>query len=254
MTDYADMLARYKRMRGISRRLSKVLPDYLPKDAIQETAKRLGCWARETIVLGHIEQMGVVTDQAIHGSLRDGRNAVDRYAAEHPPAPGSDEEAVLRAMQRAFFSLFKMEGRVSGVGLHTLDLLNDCRYFLADIALSRCPVEGGILATRVVPFDDFIMTTGAGLPVDPEIKDELVGCLSDLREAWRGRTDITRQDNADMAARITRVCLRSEGAEQMRYVGVDEEDAADAVDTLRVGRNDPCPCGSGRKYKKCCGR
>lgn len=21
-----------------------------------------------------------------------------------------------------------------------------------------------------------------------------------------------------------------------------------------VGRNDPCPCGSGRKYKKCCGR
>jgi hypothetical protein len=22
----------------------------------------------------------------------------------------------------------------------------------------------------------------------------------------------------------------------------------------RVGRNDPCPCGSGRKFKKCCGR
>ncbi len=29
---------------------------------------------------------------------------------------------------------------------------------------------------------------------------------------------------------------------------------ADAVAALRpkVGRNDPCPCGSGRKYKKCC--
>ena len=24
--------------------------------------------------------------------------------------------------------------------------------------------------------------------------------------------------------------------------------------TPRVGRNDPCPCGSGKKYKKCCGR
>jgi hypothetical protein len=22
----------------------------------------------------------------------------------------------------------------------------------------------------------------------------------------------------------------------------------------RVGRNDPCPCGSGKKFKKCCGR
>ena len=23
--------------------------------------------------------------------------------------------------------------------------------------------------------------------------------------------------------------------------------------TKKVGRNDPCPCGSGKKYKKCCG-
>ncbi|MBR5501017.1 MAG: SEC-C domain-containing protein, partial [Clostridia bacterium] len=23
--------------------------------------------------------------------------------------------------------------------------------------------------------------------------------------------------------------------------------------TAKVGRNDPCPCGSGKKYKNCCG-
>ena len=23
---------------------------------------------------------------------------------------------------------------------------------------------------------------------------------------------------------------------------------------VKAGRNDPCPCGSGKKYKKCCGR
>jgi preprotein translocase subunit SecA len=23
--------------------------------------------------------------------------------------------------------------------------------------------------------------------------------------------------------------------------------------TAKIGRNDPCPCGSGKKYKKCCG-
>jgi preprotein translocase subunit SecA len=22
----------------------------------------------------------------------------------------------------------------------------------------------------------------------------------------------------------------------------------------KVGRNDPCPCGSGKKYKQCCGK
>ena len=25
-------------------------------------------------------------------------------------------------------------------------------------------------------------------------------------------------------------------------------------DNPKVGRNDPCPCGSGKKFKKCCGR
>jgi preprotein translocase subunit SecA len=24
--------------------------------------------------------------------------------------------------------------------------------------------------------------------------------------------------------------------------------------TEKIGRNDPCPCGSGKKYKKCCGQ
>jgi preprotein translocase subunit SecA len=22
----------------------------------------------------------------------------------------------------------------------------------------------------------------------------------------------------------------------------------------KIGRNDPCPCGSGKKYKRCCGK
>ncbi len=31
------------------------------------------------------------------------------------------------------------------------------------------------------------------------------------------------------------------------------EGPAPVVNTAKVGRNDPCPCGSGKKYKKCCG-
>ncbi|WP_342344545.1 SEC-C metal-binding domain-containing protein [Thalassospira tepidiphila] len=23
--------------------------------------------------------------------------------------------------------------------------------------------------------------------------------------------------------------------------------------SVKTGRNDPCPCGSGKKFKKCCG-
>ena len=25
------------------------------------------------------------------------------------------------------------------------------------------------------------------------------------------------------------------------------------IDISKIGRNDPCPCGSGKKFKKCCG-
>ena len=31
-------------------------------------------------------------------------------------------------------------------------------------------------------------------------------------------------------------------------------DSAGTAGGVKVGRNDPCPCGSGKKYKKCCGR
>jgi preprotein translocase subunit SecA len=30
--------------------------------------------------------------------------------------------------------------------------------------------------------------------------------------------------------------------------------AAPSAPASEIGRNDPCPCGSGKKYKKCCGR
>jgi preprotein translocase subunit SecA len=34
----------------------------------------------------------------------------------------------------------------------------------------------------------------------------------------------------------------------------DEELESEAAQKAKVGRNDPCPCGSGKKYKKCCGQ
>ena len=33
-----------------------------------------------------------------------------------------------------------------------------------------------------------------------------------------------------------------------------EKSSHTIVKAPKVGRNDPCPCGSGKKYKKCCGR
>ena len=42
-----------------------------------------------------------------------------------------------------------------------------------------------------------------------------------------------------------------------KTLGIIEEDLdrpqLDGIDLNKIGRNDPCPCGSGKKFKKCCG-
>ena len=53
-----------------------------------------------------------------------------------------------------------------------------------------------------------------------------------------------------------------EAALKREQVAKPAETSGDGTDTAnktvrkgkKVGRNDPCPCGSGKKYKKCCGR
>lgn len=39
-----------------------------------------------------------------------------------------------------------------------------------------------------------------------------------------------------------------------KIYGLSLNDVGQIVNKNKVGRNDPCPCGSGRKYKKCCSK
>jgi preprotein translocase subunit SecA len=51
---------------------------------------------------------------------------------------------------------------------------------------------------------------------------------------------------------------RAEAARQQQKLSGPQHQPQPKSDTIRrdadkVGRNDPCPCGSGKKYKKCHG-
>lgn len=41
--------------------------------------------------------------------------------------------------------------------------------------------------------------------------------------------------------------------EKRKEIQVKWRETKTIVNENKVGRNDPCPCGSGKKYKKCCG-
>ncbi len=57
---------------------------------------------------------------------------------------------------------------------------------------------------------------------------------------------------------LQRVQVREERQERMDLVSNQSGDGSKAVSAPKAkqapGRNDPCPCGSGKKYKNCCGK
>ena len=42
-------------------------------------------------------------------------------------------------------------------------------------------------------------------------------------------------------------------AERRKELYLQQKKSNTIVKDKKIGRNDPCPCGSGKKYKKCCG-
>lgn len=42
--------------------------------------------------------------------------------------------------------------------------------------------------------------------------------------------------------------------EELKRLYKEQKESGTIRKEKKIGRNDPCPCGSGKKYKKCCGR
>ena len=42
--------------------------------------------------------------------------------------------------------------------------------------------------------------------------------------------------------------------EELKRLYKEQRESRTVRKGKKIGRNDPCPCGSGKKYKQCCGR
>ena len=72
------------------------------------------------------------------------------------------------------------------------------------------------------------------------IRDDTVKVLLNFRTP--GRVAPKRESAINEGPMLTNVRVNSSGTSKT------------IRNTEKVGRNDPCPCGSGKKYKKCCGK
>ncbi|MCL5062862.1 MAG: preprotein translocase subunit SecA [Nitrospirae bacterium] len=82
------------------------------------------------------------------------------------------------------------------------------------------------------------------------------------KEAFDLFADMSRRINTEVLMRLFKIQVKHEEESEIKassqqrlvYNRGDGDSAQQPVHKeKKVGRNDPCPCGSGKKYKKCCG-
>jgi preprotein translocase, secA subunit len=80
------------------------------------------------------------------------------------------------------------------------------------------------------------------------MKVDVVKILMNIR---RQNGEVKRQE----AAKITGAALEAiESVDGGKKISTPEHSQTVVNEGPKVGRNDPCPCGSGKKYKNCCGK
>jgi hypothetical protein len=271
MMDRAGLLAEYRRLREVSRSLHNRLIKQIPKPVLTASAERLGLLSpgpgrhgEEVLLLEDEYEISVLMDYCLyHGrQAGGGRTVIERMVAEAPPAAGSDEELLLQAMQDARFSVFAVEEAVPGLGVHVRDLLRDEPLFVVDIGFSQTAAPGLMLAGNVISLPGLSMTTGAMLPVDRPIVEDLVEHLPGrFATSTVGQfRQLPPNDQSELAAFVIHACMAGGAASyvEARDVKMPLEPPLPHGPRPRAARRHPrnalCPCGSGQKYKRCCGK
>lgn len=127
-----------------------------------------------------------------------------------------------------------MRSRYSAFVLGRFDYLQRTCAGEAALTFDRAELERSLPGTQWLGLD--IEATEAGQ------EDDTAGTVTfrvDFRQNGRLFTQTERSEFRRIAG-------------EWRYCKGEPDLSAKQDASAKVGRNDPCPCGSGRKYKKCC--
>jgi hypothetical protein len=257
MTDHSGLLETYRRLREVRFHLNNLLVKAIPKKTLEECGRILGFSRKGVLVFETEDEASLLMDYCLYYPEHDGRNLVAKYLEMSPPPVGSGEMVALQAMTLAYYSLFQVVDVERGVGVIVQDLLRDETGFIVDVGFGNSAQRHMMVATRIIPIEGFLMTAGAGLPVDGSVAKRIFKEL--IRSGFNPETfdfkQITLRQEAEVAAIIIRECRSSGMTSRITYAepGSPPVLRPGIPEPRRVGRNDRCPCGSGRKFKACCG-
>jgi hypothetical protein len=252
---------RYQRLRGLARDLNSRIVKTIPREAIEQVAETLGRLHRGVLVLDSVDESNVLMDCCLFDWIREGKNLIEKYVENHPPAPGTAEHELLEAYLEAKYRIVIPQSRVREAGAYFLDVFSGEELFIMDIGLSRIPNQVAY-ATRTIPLGRFWMTGGAGLPTGSEPIKNAVDRLTKERMLEKGRFT----DPHQAALIFVRTLPENGASEHVAYETVENQRRnalpgefrgapapQQKVSAYTPARNSPCPCGSGKRYKRCCG-
>ncbi|WP_408997979.1 preprotein translocase subunit SecA [Syntrophus buswellii] len=223
------------------------------------------------------QRKSVLKGDNLRGDLQDIiEETVEDLVPEYVDDKKHPDEWNLKGLEERVYSQFALKMDLGGDDLGSGQDIEERIIAAVNDLLKRKEAEFG------TPLMDYLIRMISLQSIDIHWKDHLLG-MDHLKEGiglrGYGQKDPVREYQKegydlfmDMIQRIKedtvrKLCLvqiqREEEVEEMReqqrqdYIMNRGEDTPAAATvrrkTQKVGRNDLCPCGSGKKYKKCCG-
>lgn len=259
MFERAALLQRYRKLRSTMRELHRELLASLLKETITRCGKKLGFMVNGILVLESIDESSVLMDYCLYQGWSGQHNAISRFLVKQPYGPGSDEMVLLEAMSHARYSLLQVESAAKGVGVNCRDLLRGDGGSIVDEGLGSTACKGVVFGCHLVVLPEMSITTGALLPIDADALENIMHALEGGAEGI-DQVDfdiLNHQEQAMLSSIIIRCALTSGASSRNTMVGPRRRPGLKRRERFaaqRPSRNEPCPCGSGKKYKHCCAR
>jgi hypothetical protein len=271
-TTSKDIVARYKRLRTICSGLHDEFVGRFPDDVIRAGAEKLGILHDGALLFQDENQMSVLMDYCVYDVFHNDRNAVEQYLCECPPEADSEETECLHAMQHASYTVLAVLDIEPKVGCHVRNLFTGETQLVVDISFSESAVPGLIIATRLLEFGDFVITSGVALPMGILDCDEI--------DEWQGRVSLDGYDGYIDPAPLILDCFDHGASSRVRFeepsmplvycvepshqrrperwrvpppTEISDEQQRE-IAKRRINPKRRCRCGSGKMFKNCCGK
>ncbi len=182
-----------------------------------------------------------------------------------PPELTDGAMRALRNRLAARYSVFRLNQLVPELGVEFEDLIFGGNFAVLDLPMAENRKAGDLIATRIFWTGNYwTHSSGRFFP-----KPQLVPAIRQRVKAIVGNSrfeDLAPMMRSRVATAIIRACTDDLPTLDPRTLdwGVLNKFKKPAPSGMtpqrlgnggpRVGRNDPCPCGSGKKYKMCCGK